>query len=125
MNMNNVYTIARYLLGLSFIVFGLNGFLDFIPMESPSGEAGTFLGALAATGYMLPMIKLTEIVAGLMLVMNRYTTLALLLLAPIVINILAFHLFLDSAGLLLALMLLSMEVLLIYQNREKFCNLIC
>ena len=125
MNMNNVYTIARYLLGLSFIVFGLNGFFDFIPMEAPTGEAGVFLGALAATGYMLPMIKLTEIVAGLMLVMNRYTTLALLLLAPIVINVFAFHLFLDSTGLFLALVLLSIEILLIHQNREKFCNLIC
>ena len=125
MNMNNVYTIARYLLGLAFVVFGLNGFFNFIPMEAPTGQAGEFLGALAATGYMFPMLKLTEIVAGLMLVTNRYTMLALVLLAPIVVNVFAFHLFLDSAGLFLALVLLSMEVLLIYQNREKFCNLIC
>ena len=97
MNMNNVCTIARYLLGLTFIVFGLNGFLNFIPMEAPTGEAAAFLGALAATGYMLPMIMLTQIAAGLMLVTNRYTMLALLLLAPIVVNIVAFHLFLNSA----------------------------
>tara|TARA_R100000808_G_C2120045_1_gene131558 strand:+ start:180 stop:557 length:378 start_codon:yes stop_codon:yes gene_type:complete len=125
MNMNNVCTIARYLLGLTFVAFGLNGFLNFIPLEAPTGEAAAFLGALAATGYMLPMIMLTQIAAGLMLVTNRYTMLALLLLAPIVVNIVAFHLFLNSAGLLLALMVLSMEVLLIHENREKFCNLIC
>ena len=84
-------------MGLMFFVFGLNGFLNFLPQPStpmPEG-ADAFGGALMKTGYMFPLIKGTEVVAGAMLLGNRFVPLALTLLAPIVVNIAAFHLILD------------------------------
>ncbi len=82
---------ARVLLGLIFFVFGLNGFLGFLPQPPMEGGAAAFMGALAATGYMFPLIKGTEVVGGLLLLGNRYVPLGLVLLAPVVVNIVAFH----------------------------------
>ena len=67
-------TAARLFLGLIFTVFGLNGFLGFLPMPQPSAEGGAFLGALATTGYMFPLIKGTEVVAGLLCPIARKLT---------------------------------------------------
>ena len=122
--MTNVPKLARLLLGLVFVLFGLNGFFNFIPFEAPAGEAGAFLGALATTGYMFPLIKIVEIAAGALLLSNRYVTLATLMLAPIVINILAFHIFLDHSGMLMACAVAALEGYMIYQNRETFKQLL-
>lgn len=87
---------ARLVLGLLFTVFGLNGFFGFIPMPPFPPEAGQFLGAIVATKYLFPFIKATEIVTGLMLLAGVQVPLALLALAPISLNILAFHFFLTG-----------------------------
>lgn len=92
--------VARLLLGLIFTVFGLNGFLQFLPMPPPPPAAGALFGAFMATGYMMPMIKGFEVVAGLMLLSNRFVPLALLFLAPIVVNIFMFHAMLEPASTL-------------------------
>tara|TARA_B100001123_G_scaffold444366_1_gene593000 strand:+ start:757 stop:1128 length:372 start_codon:yes stop_codon:yes gene_type:complete len=122
--MNNVPQLARLLLGLVFVLFGLNGFFDFIPLEAPAGEAGAFLGALGASGYLLPLIKITEIVAGALLLANRHVTLATLMLAPIVINILAFHVFLDNSGMLMAVAVSALEGYMLYENRNNLKQLL-
>jgi len=122
--MNNVPQLARLLLGLVFVLFGLNGFFDFIPLEAPAGEAGAFLGALGASGYMLPLIKITEIVAGALLLANRHVTLATLMLAPIVINVLAFHIFLDNSGMLMAVAVSALEGYMLYENRNNLKQLL-
>lgn len=113
-------TAARLLLGLVFVVFGLNFFFNFIPQPEHAGEAGVFLGALFATGYMFPLIKVTEIVAGLMLLTNRFVPLALLLLAPVLVNIVAFHAVLEPAGLGMGLALTALELGLAYAYRDAF-----
>lgn len=87
--------VTRLLLGLIFVVFGLNGFLPFIPMPTPNPDALAFLGALAATGYMFPLIKGIEVIAGSLLLANRAVPFALVLLSPIVVNIAVYHLLLD------------------------------
>ena len=122
--MNNVPQLARLLLGLVFVLFGLNGFFDFIPLEASAGEAGAFLGALGASGYLLPLIKITEIVAGALLLANRHVTLATLMLAPIVINILAFHVFLDNSGMLMAVAVSALEGYMLYENRNNLKQLL-
>jgi len=122
--MNNVPQLARLLLGLVFVLFGLNGFFNFIPFGAPAGEAGAFLGALAAAGYMLPLIKIVEIAAGVLLLMNRHVTLATLMLAPIVVNILAFHIFLDNSGMLVAAAVSVLEGYMLYQNRDNLKQLL-
>jgi len=100
-------TIARYLLGLIFFVFGLNHFLNFIPSgPMPTGFAGQFMGSLIGSHYMLA-VAFFEVVCGLLLLVNRYVPLALTLLAPIIVNILI-------TGLLLTFMALPMAVILVF-----------
>lgn len=111
---------ARILLGLLFFVFGLNGFVGFLPQPPVPPEAGAFLGGLAATGYMFPLIKGTEVVAGLMLLSNRFVPLALVLLAPVIVNIVAFHAALAPAGLAVALVALALELALAWSYRASF-----
>ena len=111
---------ARLALGLMFAVFGLNGFLHFLPMPAPEGAAGALMGALAASGYMFPLIKGTEVVAAALLLSGRVPALGLLLLAPIVVNIVAFHAFLAPAGLGLGLVALGIGVFLARQYWAAF-----
>ena len=82
---------ARILLGLVFTVFGLNGFLHFLPTPPMSGPSGDFAMALGATGYIFPVLKAFEVASGLMLLSGRLVPLALTLLAPIIVNIALFH----------------------------------
>lgn len=110
---------ARLLLGLLFTVFGLNGFLHFLPSPPLTEAGGAFLGALGAAGYMFPLIKGTEVLAGILLLSNRYVPLALTLLAPVVVNIFAFHAFL-SPGLALPAVIAALEVFLAWSYRDSF-----
>ncbi|HKO51040.1 MAG TPA: DoxX family membrane protein [Polyangiaceae bacterium] len=113
-------SIARVVLGLVFFVFGLNGFLHFLPQPPMSGPPADFAGALFATGYMFPLIKGTEVLGGLLLLSNRYVPLALAVLAPVVVNIIAFHAFLAPAGLILPLVLLGLELYLARAFKDAF-----
>ena len=120
MTESKVTVAARWALGLVFGVFGLNGFLHFLPMPAPEGAAGAFMGALAATGYMFPLIKGTEVVAAVLLLSGRWPALALLLLAPIVVNIVAFHVVFAPAGLPVALLTLALGSFLARQYWPAF-----
>jgi len=114
-------TVARLLLGFVFVLFGLNGFFQFLPQPSNIPEpAMAFAGALLKAGYMFPLIKGTEVVAGTLLLSNRFVPLALALLAPNVVNILAFHAFLAPAGVGLALFVLILEVYLAWAYRDAY-----
>ncbi|MEZ4871317.1 MAG: acyltransferase [Bdellovibrionales bacterium] len=93
--MDKAALVSRYVLGLIFFVFGLNGFLGFITPPAPTAEGGAFLGALGATGYMFPFIKGVEVLAGLCFLSNRFVALALVVSAPITINIFLYHTILD------------------------------
>ena len=120
----HVPTAARIVLGLAFLVFGLNGFLGFIPMPEHPGAAGAFLGALAGTGYMFPLIKGTEVLVGILLLSNRFVPLALTLLAPIMVNVVAFHAFLEPASLGLPIVLLGMQLYLAWAYRKSFIDVL-
>jgi uncharacterized membrane protein YphA (DoxX/SURF4 family) len=107
---NHVPTAARLFLGLVFTVFGLNFFLHFLPVPPAPPRAGAFAGALFASGYLFPMLKTIEIVAGLLLLVGRFVPLTLAVVAPIIVNILGFHLFLEPSGLPLPLAMLAAEL---------------
>lgn len=94
--------IARILLGLLFLVFGLNGFLHFIPMPPPTGLAGQYMGALFVSHYLV-VVFLLQVVGGVLLLANRFVPLGLLLLGPVLVNIVLFHSFLAPEGLPIAL----------------------
>jgi hypothetical protein len=110
---------ARVLLGLTFLVFGLNGFLHFLPQPPLPQAALPFLGGLAGAPYFFPLLKGTEVVAGVLLLSNRFVPLALTLLAPIVVNIAAFHVFLAPGPLMVAF-LLATEIYLAWVYRAAF-----
>jgi uncharacterized membrane protein YphA (DoxX/SURF4 family) len=115
---------ARYLQGAAFLVFGLNGFLNFMPTPPMPEAAAQFAGALAATSYMFPLVKGTEIAVGLLLLSGRFVPLALTLIAPIIVNIVAFHAFLAPAGLALPVVLLATELYLAWSYRDAFAPLL-
>jgi putative oxidoreductase len=96
--MKIVINISRSLLAVIFVVFGLNGFLHFIPLPPPSGVAGQFMGAMFATKYLLVVFAI-ELIAGVLLIINCFVPLALALLAPVIVNILLYHTLMNPAGL--------------------------
>jgi putative oxidoreductase len=112
-------TITRLGLGAVFLLFGANGFLGFLPQPPMPAEAMGFIGGLASAGYFFPLLKATEVLIGLSLLAGRWVPLALTVAAPIIVNILAFHLLL-SPGLALPLAMLVAEVALAWWYRDAF-----
>jgi uncharacterized membrane protein YphA (DoxX/SURF4 family) len=115
-------TIARVLLGLMFFVFGLNGFLNFIPppKDPPPEGAMAFAMAMMNTGYLLKLVKGTEVLCGLLLLLNRFVPLALVLLAPVIVNIVAFHVFLAPSSVAMAIVILGLELYLAWAYRAYY-----
>lgn len=111
--------IARYLLGLIFLVFGANGFLHFIPMPPPSGVAGQFMGALFMS-HVLVVIFLLQLIGGILLLVGRYVPLALVLLGPVIVNIVLFHAFMAPSGLPLATVVVILWLLTAWSVRSAF-----
>ena len=114
---------ARLLLGVLFIVFGINPWLQFLPLPELNEAATAFFSAMAAS-YLLTFVKLTEVVGGLLLLTGRFVPLALIILAPVVLNILFFHLFLDTTGLILSIVLVALEVFLAWAYRDSFTGVL-
>jgi uncharacterized membrane protein YphA (DoxX/SURF4 family) len=116
--------VARVLLGLVFFVSGLNGFLHFAAMPPQPERAQAFVDALGATGYLTTLLFLTEAVTGALLLANRFVPLALTLLAPVMLNIVAFHAALTPPATLgLPLVLLGCQLFLAWSHRDAFAPL--
>ena len=113
--MRHLPTVARILLGLVFLASGVAGFFVKPPPEIPE-----FAQALMKTGYMFQFIKVVEIVVGLLLLLNRFVPLALAVLAPVMINIFAFHLFLDPKNIVVPIVLAALQVYLAWVYRDAF-----
>ena len=114
--------IARYLAGVIFLVFGLNGFLHLIPFPPPSGIAGQFMGALFVSHY-LTLIFAIQVIGAVLLLANRYVPLALAILAPVIVNILSFHALMAPSGLPLPLFVTALWALVFVQVRAPFAVL--
>jgi putative oxidoreductase len=114
--------IARLLLGLIFLVFGLNGFLHFIPMPPPTGVALQFFMAMIATHYWVVIFGV-QVIGGVLLLVNRYVPLALVLLGPVIVNIFFFHMFMAPAGLPLAIVVVVLWVILAVRNKQYFSSI--
>ena len=114
---------GRVLLGLVFFAFGLDGFLHFVPQPDPSTMppgSVALAGALMASGYMFPLIKGTEVVVGALLLANRFVPLALVLLAPVMVNIVLFHAVLAPSGIGMAIVLVALQLFLAWTHRGAY-----
>ncbi|GLZ30071.1 hypothetical protein Lesp02_22610 [Lentzea sp. NBRC 105346] len=113
---------VRVIIGLLFTMTGANGFLNFMPGDPSAMSAGAlkFSIALAETGYMVQLSSAVQLIAGILLLTNRYVPLALTMLAPMVVNIFLFHVFLEPSGLVLAVIVSAAEVYLAWVNRDAF-----
>jgi putative oxidoreductase len=121
--MKTTTSVIRILLGLVFTVFGLNGFLHFMPMQPLPQPAIDFFGALASTGYMIRLIFFGQLIGGVLMLTGIAVPLALVILAPFVVNILFFHLFLAPGGLAIAFVVVAMEVFLAWRYQGAFAPL--
>ena len=117
-------TTARIVLGLIYFVFGLNFFLHFIPTPPPSGGvADAFTGGLFQSGYFFPVLKSLEVILGALLLVRLFVPLALVVLAPISVNILLFHIFLASGGAAMSVVIMLTHLYLAWAYRDYFKQL--
>ena len=114
--------VARILLGLTFLVFGLNGFLNFLHMPMPPGPAGQYMGVLFLSHY-LHAVFVVEIVGGVLLLSGQFIPLGLLLLGPVIFNILLFHTFLFPAGCPPALFATLLWFIVFFGVRKAFAGI--
>jgi uncharacterized membrane protein YphA (DoxX/SURF4 family) len=121
--MKIVALIARILLGLIFFVFGLNGFLHFIPMgQMPTGLAGQYIGVLMQSHYIY-FVAALQVAGGALLLVGRYVPLGLTLLGPVIVNILLYHLLMDPKGLPMAFVVTVLWGIVAFRNRQYFSGL--
>ncbi|MDF1858959.1 MAG: hypothetical protein P1U87_02025 [Verrucomicrobiales bacterium] len=124
---NKITLLAAGLLGLVFVVFGLNFFLKFLPVPSPPADshAASFMGAMYATG-MLTVIKILEIVGGILVAIPRTRNFGLLVLGPIVVNILFFNIFIAPGGWTQppVILITLLSAFLLWTAKDKFVKLL-
>ena len=115
--------IARILLGLIFVVFGLNPFLKYLPMQMPPGMAGQYLTVLFAS-HLVYVVGAAQVIGGILLLVNRYVPLGLTILAPVIVNILAYHFFMDPKDLPLPLIVTVLWFILFFRYRQNFSGIL-
>ena len=121
--MKIVTLIARAFLGLIFVVFGLNGFLNFLSMgPMPTGLAGQFVGALVLSHYFWVVAAL-QIAGGALLLASRFVPLAMVLLGPVIVNIICYHVFLNPSGAVPAVVVTVLWLIVCYGNRQHFSGI--
>jgi putative oxidoreductase len=114
--------IARLLLGLVFVVFGLNGFLHFIKAPMPTGIAGQFVGAIFASGYWAVIFGV-QVISGVLFLVNRFVPLAVVLIGPVIVNILAIHALMGAPGLPLAIVVAVLWAIVAIHNKKHFVGI--
>ena len=122
--MKKTQLVIRILLGLMVLIFGLNKFLQFMPMPPMPAAAAEFMGALMKTGYIMPIVAIVEIFVGISLLVNKYTSLTLVILFPVILNAFLFHLFLDITGIGGAFFALGMNVFLMIASKNSYSELL-
>lgn len=115
--------VARILLGLLFTFFGLNGFLHFLHMPPPTGGAAHFMGGLAANHLLFPVIFGVQLVTGIMFLVGFFVPLALVLIGPVILNILLFHIALEPGGIGPGLVAFVLWLIVFFSLREYFAGI--
>jgi len=117
-------TAARYILGIVLVFFGLNGFLQFMTPPPMSEAANAFMAAMGATGYMFVLINVVQLLVGISLLVNKYVPLALVVLAPLTLNIILFHVFLHLQSILFGAIVAVLHIYLASVNMDSYRQLL-
>ena len=120
--MNKAIVVARILLGALFLLFGLNFFLHFLKMPMPTGDAGTYMGVLFMH-HFLYVVGALQVIGGLLLLVGRFVPLGLVLLGPVIVNIILYHVLLEPVGVAPAVLVTLLELFLLYGYRKSFRGL--
>lgn len=115
--------VVRTLLGLMFVIFGSNAFLQFMPMPEMSGHPAQFIGSMHASGYLYAIAAL-QVIGGALLLVGRFVPLGLTLLGPVIVNIVLYHIFMDRAGLVMAVVVAALAMFLVWWHRDAFAGLL-
>ena len=121
--MTKLPMIARILLAIVLLIFGFNKFIGFMPMPPMEGDAATFMNGLKIAGYMFPLLGIIEILVGVLLILKKAIPFALILLAPLAVNMVLFHISMAPLGILPAAIVFILDAYLIYANWDKFKGL--
>jgi putative oxidoreductase len=114
--------VARLLLGVIFVVFGLNGFLHFIKAPMPTGIAGQFVGAIFASGFWVVIFGV-QVISGVLFLAGRFVPLALVLIGPMIVNIICFHALMGAPGLPLAIVVAVLWAIVAIRNKQHLAGI--
>lgn len=117
---HKIDTVIQILLGIFLLVMGLNKFFNFMPPPELPEAAGQLMQAFAASGYILKMVGVTELLCGLLLVIRRWSAMALLLLAPLSVNLILFHLVLAPSSIAMAAVVAIANLYLLFAYKSKY-----
>ena len=118
--MKTTVIIVRILMGLLFLFASIVVLFKLAPQPELEGKVKIFMDGITATGYLMPLIKITELVCGIAFISGRFVPLATVVIAPVVVNIFLFHAFVDPQGLPVAVLLVLGNIFLAYANWNKF-----
>lgn len=121
---NKIFSLIQIISGLMLLVFGLNIFLQFIPMGEPTPQMGEYMKALFATGFLFPLIGIIEILAGIAFIANRFTALLAIIILPVIINAFLAHLFLDLPGIGGSLFILIAIIIVMIRYKDRYKSLL-
>lgn len=125
-HMKNLKTadLARTLLGLLLVFVGSNKVFQFMPMPEMPLAASTFMGAIVSAGFLLPLMALLEVLSGALLIMNKYSLLSAIIILPITLTAMIFHLALDPSNILFAGIAFSLNVIVLFNQKKKISTLV-
>lgn len=117
-------TVGRLIIGVILTVFGLNGFLNFLPVPQGNEHASAFITAIINTGYLFPLVKGMEVIAGIFMLTNRLVFLAAIFISPVVVNIFLYNTLLDSSGWWMGTLLLVANLLVVIGYRHALVQMV-
>ena len=126
---SKIAVVSRYLLGLMFTVFGLNGVLmafghGFMPMPPPPPVMQTIMTGFMATGYLMTLVASLQFISGLLLLSGLYINAAIVFLGPIIVNILLIHIFVEPNGLITGIVVSVLYIILVKSRWLDFKQLV-
>ena len=122
--MEKVNRILRVFTGIIMVFFGSNRLITFLPEPPWPQRAQEFLDALVNSGFVMNLIGITDVLVGLLLIFNRYVALALIIMFPILLNAILFHLILAPETMLFAVLGFALNVYLLFINKNRYGDLL-